>query len=239
MKKTILILSLLIISNTINAQWFNKTIRGDGNVITKTIETDDYQEIAVLGFFDVFLISGQEGNISIKAESNLMDYIIITSKNNQLKIKLKKNISIKTKKGVFITVPFKDLEKISLHGSGDIVSKNYINTNIFETILSGSGDIKLDINADKIMSKITGSGDITIQGKTDELTTNIIGSGDFVSKELKAKTVKVLVTGSGDATVYADNKLEAKVIGSGDIVFYGNPLFEKTTTIGSGDIISK
>ncbi len=237
--KKIILLAILSISIQVNAQWFNKTIKGNGNVITKTIKTDDYESVIVSGFFDVFLVAGTEGNISIKAEDNLMKYIIVESNNGRLKIKLEKNINLKTKKGIYITVPFADLEEVILNGSGDIISKNTIKTDDFTTKLSGSGDINLDIDADKVTSKISGSGDITITGNSAELNTSITGSGDFVSKALKTNNVKVIVTGSGDATVYADAKIDAKVIGSGDIVFYGNPAYETTKIIGSGDITAR
>ncbi len=40
-----------------------------------------------------------------------------------LKIKIKNNVHINTKNGLHITVPFTDLDNVSLTGSGDILTK--------------------------------------------------------------------------------------------------------------------
>lgn len=240
MKKAVVIFSMLLIGLSTQAQWFNsKTIKGNGDVISKTRNTSDYDAINVSGFFDVTLVKGKEGKIIIKAESNLMDYIITEVNGDELVIKLKKGTSLKTKKGIFITVPFKDIDKISLSGSGDISNKDVISENELEVKLNGSGDIKLDLNVDKVRAKINGSGDITLIGKTDNLATSVTGSGDFMAKDLIANNVEANVIGSGDVTVYASKKIDAKVTGSGDVVFYGNPERENTKIIGSGDITAK
>jgi hypothetical protein len=240
MKKTVLILSMMVLSVSTQAQWFSsKTIKGNGNVITKTRNTGDYDQVSVSGFFDVTLVKGQEGEIEVKAESNLMDYIITEVNGDELVIKLKKGTSLKTKKGIYIIVPFKDIDKLSLSGSGDVTNKDVISGDEFKVRLSGSGDIKLDLDVHEVTSKITGSGDIVLIGTTDELETSVTGSGDFVSKDLTAKDVEVSITGSGDVVVYASNEIDARVTGSGDVVFYGNPKIEKTKVIGSGEISAR
>jgi hypothetical protein len=237
MKKTILVLGILLVTFNSNAQWFsNKTIKGNGNVVTKTRTTNDYDTINVSGFFDVTIIKGNEGKIKIKAESNLLDYIITEVYGDVLIIKLKEEINLKTKKGVYITVPINDLKKLSLNGSGDIISNETILVKNIDVNLSGSGDINLVLTAKKISSKITGSGNINLSGKADFIKVKIVGSGDFSSKKLKSKRVEVNIIGSGDATVFASDEIEAKVAGSGDIIFYGNPKNEYTKIIGSGDI---
>ncbi len=240
MKKTVLILSILLSSMQLNAQWFlGKTIKGNGNVITKTRHTNNYDTVNVSGFFDVILVKGDEGKIQIKAESNLMDYIITEVNGDVLTIKLKNSVSINTKKGIYITVPFKDLEEITLSGSGDVVGDDIITGKKLAVKLSGSGDIRLNLDVTKVNSKITGSGDVSLSGKTVALNSSIIGSGDFKAKNLQADIVKVNVTGSGDSVVFANHKIEAKVVGSGDIVFYGNPENENTKVTGSGDITGR
>jgi hypothetical protein len=46
------------------------------------------------------------------------------------------------------------------------------------------------------------------------------------------------VSGSGDADVYASNSLKARVNGSGDIDYSGNPNTSDTKVLGSGSISS-
>ncbi len=233
-KYTLTIAITLLCFNTVSAQF--KKIKGNGNVTTKTHNTSDYNEIKVVGFMDVKLESGTEGTITVTTDENIQEYIVIESENETLTIKVKNKVNIQTKKGVHITVPFKDLNKVSLTGSGDVLTSDTIKGDAFEVELTGSGDVILEVDAITIDAKITGSGDLKLSGKTTELEVKVIGSGDFSGKGLNAQNTQVYVSGSGDAIVYASKSLKARINGSGDINYYGNPETTDTKVMGSGDI---
>lgn len=222
-----------------NAQWNSKSkIKGNGNMIVKNITTASYDEISVSGFFDVELVAGEEGKITLNAEDNLVDYIKIEVENNTLKMSVEKGVYIVPSRGskVQITVPFQSLNAVSLNGSGDISTKNPITTNAFKSTLSGSGDIHLEVNAKEINSEVTGSGDMSLKGKSDVLKCTVTGSGDLNTKDLESATVYAKVTGSGDCQVNCTENLEARVTGSGEIRYYGDPKKKDTKVSGSGDI---
>jgi len=233
-KYTLALAITLVCFNTSIAQ--NKKVKGNGNVTTKTHNTSDYNEVKVVGFMDVKLESGTEGSITVTTDENIQEYIIIESKNGTLTIKVKNKVNIQTKKGVHITVPFKDLNKVSLTGSGDVLTSSKINSTSFEVELTGSGDVILDVDATTIDAKITGSGDLKLKGNATDLEVKVTGSGDFSGKSLTSQNTQVYVSGSGDAIVYASKSLKARVNGSGDINYYGNPESTDTKVMGSGDI---
>lgn len=235
-KYTLTIAITLLCFNTVNAQF--KKIKGNGNVTTKTHNTSDYNVVKVQGFMDVKLESGAEGTITVTTDENIQEHIIVESKNGTLTIKVKNNVNIQTNKGVHIKVPFKDLNSVSLTGSGDVLTSDVIKSETFETELTGSGDMILEVEATTIDAKITGSGDLKLSGKTTELEIKVTGSGDFSGKGLNAQNTQVYVSGSGDAIVYASKSLKARVNGSGDINYYGNPASTDTKVMGSGDIDS-
>jgi len=230
-------IAFILFSFTIgNAQ--SKRVKGNGNVSTKIHTTEDYNEVSVVGFMDVFLENGKEGSITVTTDENIHEYVSIESKNGKLIIKIKNNVNISTKNGLHITVPFIDLDNVSLTGSGDVLTKSVIKTTAFEVELTGSGDMILEVEATTIDAKITGSGDLRLTGKSNELEIKITGSGDFVSKNLKSQRVEAYVSGSGDASVYASESIKARVHGSGDIIYYGNPKTSNNKVMGSGDIDS-
>ena len=243
MKKAIITGIILSISFSINAQnWFNsKRIKGNGKVITESRTTSDYSAISVTGFFDVVLVKGKEGQIIIEGEQNIIGYIITeVSDNNTLKIKFKKHVrSISTRKKLEITVPYEDISKIYLVGSGDIIGKEKIKADDISLKLAGSGDIKLDIDANEINSSVTGSGNIKIMGTTTDFTCSVSGSGDISAYDLKAVSVYANIVGSGTIKITTSNKIKARVSGSGDIYYKGKPKYVDSKSIGSGDIISR
>ena len=238
-KNYLLFLFALLISIPMNAQlWGNKKVSGNGDVTTITRTTNDYDAIKCAGFMDFILVKGNEGNIKIEGEENLLKYIITEVKDNKLVVKVENGINLRTSwtKGIVITIPFEEISYVSLAGSGDVWNKDVIATDNFKVSLAGSGDLNLKVKAENLDSNISGSGDITIVGNTNNLKTSVTGSGDFHGFDLDANNTDVSVTGSGDAKVVSKKMLKAKVTGSGDIEYKGNPEKEDTKIVGSGSI---
>ena len=236
--KSIICASLVFSATQSFAQWGNNKVVGNGNVTTKTVSTGSYDEIKLVGSMDVHLVSGNEGNITVTTDDNLHEYVKIEVKGDELIIKTEKNYYLKTKNGIHVTVPFRDITEVSLTGSGDIDTKDVIKADRLEVNITGSGDVKLMIDANTVESDITGSGDVTLEGNTENLTVTVTGSGDFKGFELQSNNTEVKVNGSGDARVVANKSLNARVSGSGDITYKGNPERSDTKTSGSGDISS-
>ena len=238
MKNLSVLLLTGLITLSCSAQW-GKTIKGNGNNVTIERSTGDYDGIAVSGWFDVDLVSGNEGEITLQGEENLLEYIITEVKDGKLVIKTEKSVNLKSsnwKSEIRITVPVESISSVSMSGSGDIVGKTKIKSDKFSTAMSGSGDITLDIDSNLISASMSGSGDITLSGKTTDFDATVSGSGDIEAYNLEADNVSATVSGSADIQVTAKKSIKARVSGSGDISYRGNPEKVDTKTSGSGDI---
>ncbi|WP_323789733.1 head GIN domain-containing protein [Psychroserpens sp.] len=236
MKKSILLTALLFCISFSYAG--GKKIKGNGKMTTTTRSTSDYDGIACAGSFDYILVAGTEGKITIEGEENLLEYVITEVKENKLVIKTKKNINLNpsNNKTIKITIPFKDISYVSLSGSGDLWNEDVITSSDLQIALSGSGDVVLNIEASNTIGKLAGSGDLTIKGNTNKLEAKVAGSGDFHGFDLQSNHTVVSVAGSGDAEVVSNESLKARVAGSGDIEYRGNPKTEDTKVAGSGSI---
>lgn len=239
MKKTIITSAIILfVSIQTQAQWFNR-IKGNGILKTEHRSLKDYDKIEVSGSFNVALVYGEEGDINIKMEENLLEYLITEVKGDKLIIRWKKNVNISTRRGVHIVVPFKDINTIVLTGSGDIICEDVIKATSFNTILTGSGDIIANIKADSIKAKVTGSGNIELLGESHSLDVLVTGSGGFQSYKMITESANTKVTGSGDIGLFVSQDIIAKVFGSGDIIYRGHPKNQDIKVFGSGDIIEK
>jgi len=237
MKKLFLFACLFCLSTSFG-QWDSKSIKGKGKFSTKEIITSDYETVNVSGSFFVTLIEGNEGKINIKAEENLLEYIVVECNDGSLNIRPEKGYNIMASKGnkIEITVPIKEISKVSLAGSGDIISNFIIKAYIFKATLAGSGDVKLAIECDSLETQVAGSGDIELKGRTKIHEASVAGSGDIKAFELVSENSKVNVSGSGDIKVNCTEFIEARVAGSGDIEYKGNPKKVDTKVAGSGTI---
>tara|TARA_R110002050_G_scaffold233063_1_gene368728 strand:- start:11987 stop:12721 length:735 start_codon:yes stop_codon:yes gene_type:complete len=237
-KRTVLFLVSILFATTSYAQW--SKIKGNGIMKTITRSTSEYDGIKCAGSMDFVLINGVEGHITIEGEENLLEYIITEVKNNTLIVKVKngKNIKSSKNKTMKITIPFKDISKVSLSGSGYLWNKNFLSSTNLDVSLAGSGDVILDIETSSTEVSIAGSGDIKLKGNTNNLKANISGSGNFHGFDLQTNNTEVSVSGSGYAKVVSNKTLKARIAGSGDISYKGNPEKEDTKVTGSGRIFT-
>lgn len=238
MKKLITLSLILLASTQIHAQWWGKSVKGNGELQTITRNVGDYDAINVAGFFNVTLVAGNEGELTIEGESNLLEYVETEVDGDRLTIKVKNKQNLKTSwgKDIKIRVPFRDLNQVSLSGSGEIMSTDVLKANNFRVSVSGSGDINLVVEASSTESRVTGSGDLVLRGSTRDHETSVTGSGDLEAGRFKADNVDAKVTGSGDIRVSCEKSIRARVTGSGDIEYVGNPTKQDTKVSGSGDI---
>jgi hypothetical protein len=235
--KSVTVLIFLLSTTFSCAQWGNgKKIKGNGDISTITRSTDSYDGVKASGPMDFILVEGKEGKISIKGDSNLIEYLITEVKSRQLVIKVKDGFNIRPSKAIVITIPYETIESVSLAGSGDIKNTGTIKSDNLEVSLSGSGDIELIVSAQNIESTISGSGDIKLKGSTTDLDAKVTGSGDFDGDDLKSTNVNAEVTGSGVVNVFCNGVLKARVTGSGGIKYSGTPTNKDTKVNGSGSI---
>jgi len=237
MKNITTLIVLLIALNSCTAQW-GKRIKGNGNITTIKKSVGDYESLDMAGFFDVKLIDGKEGNITITGEENLLEYIVTEVKDGKLILKTEKGVNLQPshRNGIKITIPVEQINSVYLSGSGDITSEKTLTADSFKATISGSGDISLDLAVKELKTSISGSGDIELTGNTDIFDLSISGSGDIDAFKLAANHVDVSVSGSGDIKVTANKSIKARVSGSGDINYRGNPEKVDTKSSGSGDI---
>ena len=193
-----------------------KKIQGSGNIISESRELNNFTSIILLGSIDVNIKTSESNNCVVVADDNLIPYIKTEVVNNKLNISLNESYSSEEKLVVNINTP--NYDEVSLSGSGNINILDFKNNN-------------LSLN-------ISGSGNITGNGEVETLVVKINGSGNLMSKEIKSKFATITINGSGDAEVFASDSISAKINGSGNIKYFGNPENVDSIINGSGDIKS-
>lgn len=228
---------LFIFTLTLGSVYAQK-VKGNGKTINKTRNVGSFDGVGVSGSFDVILVAGNEGKLELSVEENLEPYLITEVKDGNLKIRWKKGVNIRTSKNTIVTVHFKNINSLAMSGSGDITSKDVIKGNSLKMAVAGSGDIKIDMDVQMAKSAISGSGDIKLSGKATEFEAAVSGSGDVEAYDLKTEKAELKVAGSGSIGISVEKEIVARVSGSGDIKYKGQPRIEDIKVSGSGKISS-
>lgn len=235
--KVFIALSFLLSANTeLSAHNQHGSYIEKNGETTKNVKTQPYNIISIAGPMEVYLEKGTEGNIQVTADASLQDQIVVESDGETLTISLKNNISMRNVGKIKIVVPFEDVSEISLKGSGSVESNDMLKGNAMSLYMLGSGKINVNVEANTLDAKLNGSGVIQISGAAKDMDVKTTGSGNFLGKELIAENVRVYISGSGDSTVYAKSSLKARVQGSGNVHYLGNPSANDVKVIGSGNV---
>lgn len=147
------------------------------------------------------------------------------------------NWSDKNRINIYVTV--KDIEAISVSGSGDLIAQDKITSGNLDLNVSGSGTLKLDLVANgNVEADVSGSGDLEIKGSCNNFDSDVAGSGKVrlaitvqnmadlgvsgsgkIMAEGTAKEVKTHVSGSGriQAGSLVADKCNVRISGSGDV----------------------
>jgi hypothetical protein len=228
----VIILLLLSLSSCRFAN--QKRITGNGDSATEQRTAGSFHSVEVSGPFKVHLTQGDAASIEVRAEKNLMSYIITENGNGRMEIKTKRGYNLRSKKPIEIFITAPEYRKLSVTGSGDILA-GVIKGERMKAQVTGSGNIFLEADAPTIETEITGSGNIRLKGRTKDLRAEINGSGELYAFSLLTENTKVDIAGSGDAEVFASKTLDIDIAGSGNIDYKGDPTIKRSVA-GSGNI---
>jgi hypothetical protein len=196
-----------------------------------------FNKIRTSGDFDIQIINGDELEVLVTAEENILPYIGTSVSNNTLLIDIQgmHNVKNRLPMSVLITVP--QLVSVKQSGSGSITT-DYFSGDEMEFSLSGSGSISADVDADLVVASISGSGWILITGDSKESELFISGSGNIDSSDLTVDNCNAHISGSGNMQVNATKFITAKISGSGNVYYKGNPVTDSNIS-GSGKLIHR
>lgn len=211
------------------------TIRGNGIAATEGRITNGFDAVKSEGAFDVHITNGDEFEVVLNAETNILQYIETDVNNGTLRIHIRgiHNVKNRLPMEVYITTP--NLEGIKQSGSG-IITTDYFVSNHCDISISGSGKIITAFDAPTVDASISGSGKLEISGISNDAKFDVSGSGRIDAFNLELNNCRAIVSGSGNIWVNVERFLTATISGSGNIYYTGEADVE-TRISGSGNVI--
>ncbi len=213
--------------------YYHDCIRGNGPIVTETRDVDDFNRIFNEIHADLHITQGETFEVSIRGREDVIDEIDFDLNGNELSIDSRyciKNASV----DIFITMP--TITSVTNSGSGDILGTNLWVVDDIDLKMSGSGNIRADVEGDDIEVRINGSGDINITGDCDRQEIRISGSGRVRNFGLICNDADITITGSGRTEVNVNDNLDVRISGSGSVFYRGNPDVNSSIS-GSGRVV--
>jgi len=232
---TLLLSGIFLLLTATSCLDFN-SVTGNGNPATETRTVSAFSKVKSEGAFEVYINYSDETSLMVTADENLLQYIqtYVSDGTLHLDIDGVHNVKAVTPMVIYITTPH--LNRIVQSGSGSILS-DYFESDHFELVLSGSGNIEADFAANSADVLLSGSGKIEINGLADNAKLTVSGSGNVDGSGLEVETCQTVTSGSGNMWISVSNYLSSRISGSGNVYYNGTPSVE-TSISGSGKVIS-
>jgi hypothetical protein len=230
MKKSILTLVILAFSLASFA-----AIGGKGKPASEERQVSSFNSIELKCSADLYLFQGKSHKVVVEADGDIIAKIETYVESNTLIIDVKGRLNNYNTLKVYVTCV--ELEALTVSGSGDVYGDGMFNTDNFVLLVNGSGDVEMQMSADKVKCKINGSGDVVLAGETDRLYIGVNGSGDMRLDFPDTDECMIKLTGSGDIKITGSaDEFSVKQVSSGDVSAFKfiveNCVIDKS---GSGD----
>jgi hypothetical protein len=224
--------------------------------VTETREVSGFSAIDLRAPGQVVVTVGDHEALTIEAADNVLPRISSTVRDGVLVLEWTAGSVICTTRPVVYRVTAKELNALSVSGSGTIEAPgltelNALTVNGSGTIeapglsvsrlrasVAGSGDIRVPhLTAEELETTASGSGTVEASGTATRLTLTKNGSGGFKGRDLAVRDARVTSQGSGDAAVRVSDSLDVELTGSGSVRYLGSPRVQSKVT-GSGKVHS-
>lgn len=202
---------------------------------TRSLQDFDKVVLGIAG--TLFLQQGSKHEIELEGTTDQLERLETKVVGNTLHISLKKSFRNFNSRDLTMNLTLKELEGLTISGSGKVVSRNQLITNQdLKIVLSGSGFAELDIDGKNIKSLISGSGKLMLAGIVEAHQVSISGSGSLRALDMQTNNYDIRISGSGSCRINVVEKVNANISGSGTIYYTGSPNQIESSVSGSGKI---
>jgi hypothetical protein len=212
------ILVMLLVDRVFFAHTSTPAGTGSGVASTQARPASRFTAVDLAGFNNVVVRAGARQSVVVHADSNLLTRVTTRVRAGRLVIGTTPgNLAAKSPMYVVVTLP--SVEAITLRGAGNITVS--------------------DLDSRRLTVRLPGAGMVRATGRATRLDVTISGSGTALLGRLVARDVKAGVSGDGSIMVTATHRLDARVSGTGTILYAGNPAQIARRVTGDGTIAAR
>jgi hypothetical protein len=187
--------------------------------MTRTSESRAVQGIHgvdLAGFGELIIAQGPAEALVVEAEESMLPLIKTDIDDGMLKIRVNPGLS-----WLSLSVPWGITYRLTV-------------TDLSAVRLSGAGRIKAKLAVQELHVNLSGAGSIEITGTAVHQEVNLSGAGSYQADDLASHNAKVVVSGTGSATIWVQDTLDATISGIGSVDYFGRPnVISKVSGLGA------
>ena len=231
-KTLFVIILVLIVSTACSIPFAPQLVKGSGEIVVEERNVTNFDKILVTGTGRVIITQGESETLTVETDDNLMEYIETKVIGKTLEIGFTDDAIFSSRGGGAVLDPsdgfiFRisvvDLADVTISGAAQI-EIDKLKTDSLNLVFNGAGDIVIeDLVANDVDVKINGAGDISLVGYVETQHIRLNGVGRYQAFDLESQGTYVVISGAGDAEVWATQTLDVTISGAGNVQYYGSP----------------
>lgn len=258
MKKAIVaVVVVVLLTLGLSVGCIGGVITGSGNLITEEFNFSDFTRVEVGSAFEVEVVQSDSYSVSIMADDNLFDYILVSKQGTTLKIRLKTASYHNTTTRAEVTMP--QLRGLDLSGATRGTVSGFSSTENIDFEVSGAsyldlvdisaGDVEFEISgASKVTGEITagdadfdvsGASTVELEGSARNIVVDASGASRVKLAAFSVNNADVKLSGASTGTVNLDGRLDANLSGASKLEYIGEPTMGTINTSGASTLSKK
>ena len=216
MRKVIAIASSLLMTLSVttassqNDKGKEPKIEGSGNVVTKDVAIQPFDQLEASGIFNVVLTQGSKESLKIEAEDNLQPLFEVKNVGSNLTVDMKKDSHFNSKKKMTVYITFKNLKSMDLKMVGNVSSEGNLNFGDLSLANKSVGSVDLSLSAQKLDINNKSVGNLKLSGKAQNAVIRSNSVGSIKASDLLVQIMDIDNDGVGSAEVNAVKELKVK-----------------------------
>ena len=205
---------------------------------TEKRDLETFDEISFTTNGTIYLRQGNTQKVELKGDREDLDEIRTEVRSGRLFIGKKSDnwLSWNSNSRIEFYITVKNLNAITISGSGKVYGESKFNTDYLEISIPGSGKLELEANAKSLDVSVSGSGKLLLKGEGSSSEISISGSGKVDAEDFIAESHRIRISGSGSCYIHADKSIDARISGSGSVRYKGDPSKVNSRSSGSGKV---
>ena len=231
------------------------SVTGSGVLVTKEYAFEGFTAVEISHSFEAEIVQADTFSVSVTADDNLLENLVVTHMGDYLRIGLKDIHSLRNATlQVVITLPrlrglrlsgastaqiqdfqLEGLVDFTLSGASELTGGITVDEAAFH--LSGASKATLDTQVARVSVSLSGASRITLTGKAGHLGVDGSGASHFARIGLKAATANIQMSGASEATVSVSEEIgQVSLSGASSLVYHGDPKLVDVKTSGASSI---
>lgn len=211
----------------------NNSVTQDEFVETRDIQP--FESISIDTVTDIILQKGDKESVRIESKEDMAHIIQTIIENKQLRIFIR-NDSFDVIPYAAIYITYSTLNGLIVDHSGSITCAEPIQCERLGIVQNGKGDIDLQVDVISLDATVTKRGNLKISGSAEEAKIMNTGPGSFVGINLATSEARITIKDSGGISIRVEEELVCKLLGSGDLLFGGEPRIKSLSVSGAGTL---